>query len=180
MAYLSKRQRISLLMMQRWDYHQKSYNEVRQIIFNETFRNGNIVISRSPWSARSGKSKKRVAWRIAKFQDDQYRRLVNKNNWNNHLSKIPTLVRAKQISNMTLVAWLCKEFWKKLRFIRIKLIWYKSWTKMILIVVWNFANSWRKNLRWPQLSFQYSFQDKAIFELNDSVTRHNCRLSLVW
>jgi len=39
---------------------------------------------------------------------------------------------------------------KKIEFIiRIKLIWYQSWTKMILIVVWNFANSWWKNWQWP-------------------------------
>jgi len=32
--------------------------------------------------------------------------------FHNHLSKIFTSARAKQISNMTLVAWLWNKFWK--------------------------------------------------------------------
>jgi len=46
MAYLSERERTSLLMMRGWGDRQRSYNEVRQI-FNETFRDENTAISRS-------------------------------------------------------------------------------------------------------------------------------------
>jgi len=51
MAYFSEQERISLLMMQRWDDHKKSYNKVRQI-FNKTFRDKNTAISRPSWSVR--------------------------------------------------------------------------------------------------------------------------------
>jgi len=111
MVHLSERERISLLMMQ--DDRQRSYNEVRQI-FNKTFREmkknmKTLSFRDPPWSEQSAASMKL----IAKFQDDQYRRLVKKNNWilYNYLLKISS-ARAKQISNMTLVAWLYKEFWK--------------------------------------------------------------------
>jgi len=68
------------------DDRQRSYNEVRQI-FNETFCDENTVISRSTVDRTVFNETCNV--KNHQFQDDQYQRLVKKNNWTIICRKFP-------------------------------------------------------------------------------------------
>jgi len=182
MAYLSERKRIFLLMM-RWWSDQKLYNGVKQI-FNETFRDENTVILRSMWSERSDASMKRVAWKIAKFQDDQYWRLI-KIYEEKQLDVAQSFVEnlhfnmCKANQQHDINRMVVQRILKKIKFYPYKSNLVQELNEDDFNRRMEFCKLVMKKTDDDPNFFQYSlfniFLDRAIFELNCSVNRHNCR-----
>lgn len=177
MAYLSERERISLLMMRGWDDRQRSYNEVRQI-FNETFRDENTAISRSTvertvrrFNETGSVKNRQIPGRpISAIGEEKQLDVAQLFVENVHLS-IRKVNQQHDISRM-----FVQRILKKIKFYPYKIHLVQELSEDDFDRRMEFYDvMMRKTDDDSNFVFNVIFSDEATFELNGLVNRHNCR-----